>query len=92
MITLHTTVAQFPKFSEDWQFIHTSSPGHIRSEEKAESADKIVKHILNTPEDPWRALMEWRATPNCDYPSPSKRLNNRRIRTLVPQSIETLED
>ena len=36
--------------------------------------------------------MEWRATPNHDFPSPSERLYNRRIRTLVPQSIKTLED
>ena len=85
--------SQFQKFAEDWQFIHTSSsPGHAQSNGKAESAVKIVKHILDTSEDPWRALMEWRATPNRDFPSPSERLYNRKIRTLVPQSIESLED
>ena len=85
--------AQFKRFSEEWQFIHTtSSPGHAQSNGKAESAVKIIKHILNTSEDPWRALMEWRATPNRDFPSPSERLYNRRIRTLVPQPTETLED
>lgn len=36
--------------------------------------------------------MDWRATPNRDFPSPSEGLYNRRIRTLVPQPTETLQD
>lgn len=85
--------SQFQKFAEEWAFIHTtSSPGHAQSNGKAESAVKIVKHILNTAEDPWKAVMEWRATPNRDFPSPSERLYNRKIRTLVPQSPEALSD
>ena len=52
---------------------------------------KIVKHILQTADDPWRALMEWRASPNRDFVSPSERLYSRKIRTLVPMSTETLQ-
>ena len=83
---------EFARFAKEWQFIHTtSSPNHSRSNGKAEAAVKIVKHILQTADDPWRAIMEWRASPNRDFVSPSERLYSRKIRTLVPMSTETLQ-
>lgn len=84
--------AEFAKFAKEWQFTHTtSSPTHPRSNGKAESAVKIVKHILQTADEPWKALMEWRASPNRDFASPSERLYSRKIRTLVPLSPEELQ-
>lgn len=83
----------FHKFAEDWRFTHTtSSPGHSQSNGKAESAVKIIKHLLNRSDDPWKALMEWHATPNRDFTSPSERLYGQRLRTLVSQPQEALSD
>jgi len=83
----------FHKFAEDWRFTHTtSSPGHSQSNGKVEPAVKIIKHLLNRSDDPWKALMEWHATPNRDFTSPSERLYGQRLRTLVPQPQEALSD
>jgi len=79
------------KFAEDWRFTHTtSSPGHLHINGKAESTVKIIKHLLNRSDDSWKALMEWHATPNRDFPSLSERLYGRKLRTLVPQPQEAL--
>ena len=81
---------EFKRFATEWRFNHTtSSPTHARSNGKAESAVKIVKHLFKTAADPWKALLEWRASPNRDFSSPSERLFSRKMRTLVPQPVES---
>ena len=87
------TSTEFRKFSNEWCFEHTtSSPYTPRSNGKAESAVKIVKKILKTAKDPMRGLikMEWRASPNRDFASPSERLFSRKIRTFVPQDEQQM--
>ena len=82
--------SEFKRFAEAWQFKHTtSSPTHAESNGKAESAVKIVKHLFKTAADPWKALLEWRASPNRDFRSPSERLFSRKLRTLLPQPEES---
>lgn len=84
------TSYEFKRFTEEWQINHTtSSPIHPRSNGKAEAAVKTVKHMFKSSSDPWRALMEWRASPNRDFKSPCERLYSRKIRTLVPQPSES---
>lgn len=83
------TSYEFQKFSEDWKFRHTtSSPTHSQSNGKAESAVKIIKRLLKTSKEPWMALLEWRASPNRDFPSPAERLYSRKLRTSVPMAQE----
>ena len=83
---------KFREFAADWRFTHTtSSPYHSQSNGKAESAVKIIKNLFKTAEDPWKALLEWRAAPNRDFKSPAERLFSRRLRTMVPQPLEALE-
>ena len=85
------TSTEFRKFSKEWCFEHTtSSPYTPRSHGKAESAVKIVKKILKTAKDPMRGLMEWRASPNRDFVSPSERLFSRKIRTFIPQDEQQM--
>jgi len=84
--------AEFKTFAKQWCFKHTtSSPYTPRSNGKAESAVKIFKRILKSCSDPMRGLMEWRASPNKDFASPSERLFSRRIRTLIPIDDNQLE-
>ena len=53
---------KFREFAVDWRFTHTMlSPYHSLSNGKAESAVKIIKNLFKTAEDPWKAMLEWRA-------------------------------
>ncbi|XP_067947077.1 uncharacterized protein [Watersipora subatra] len=81
---------EFKRFAEDWQFKHTtSSPTHAQSNGKAESAVRIVKHLYKTAADLWKALLEWRASHNIDFCSPSERLYSRKLRTPLVQPEES---
>jgi hypothetical protein len=85
------TSQEFRLFADEWGFAHTtSSPYHPQSNGKAESAVKIVKRIFKVSDDPWRALMEWRNTPNRDFDSPNTRLLGRQVRCFLPIAEEHL--
>ena len=85
---------EFTEFSEEWEFKHvTSSPSHVKSNGKAESAVKVAKfkkaHRDN--KDPWLALLDQRNTPTQGVnSSPVQRLKSRRTRTLLPVSANLL--
>jgi len=60
---------EFTEFSREWEFKHvTSSPGHAKSNGKAESAVKVAKRIFKKAhkdnKDPWLALLDQWNTPN----------------------------
>ena len=90
------TSHEFHQFSVDWGFTHISSSlHHHRSNEKAESAVKIVKSLfrkaLKDKKDPWLALLDQRNTPTEFLESsPAKRLMSRRTRTLLPTTSSLL--
>ena len=90
------TSHEFHQFSVDWGFTHiSSSPHHHRSNEKAESAVKIVKSLfrkaLKDNKDPWLALLDQCNTPTEFLESsPAQRLMSRRTRTLLPTTSSLL--
>ena len=56
------------QFSNEWEFEHrTSSPYYPQSNDKAESAVKVVKQLMNKAlahvRDPWLSLLELQNTP-----------------------------
>lgn len=81
---------EFSEFATHWEFQHvTSSPYHLKSNEKAESAVKIVKSLIKKAQrdnkDPWLSLLDYRNTPTTGMQrSPAQRLMSRRTKTLVP--------
>ena len=93
---------EFSDFSREWGFTHTvSSPYHSssygkdsRSETMAtiESAVKFAKRLFRWSSDRFLALLEWRNTPTVGINlSPCQRLFSRRIRSLVPLTLENLQ-
>ena len=84
--------ATFRKFAEEYNFTHTTSSPHFpQSNGQAERTVQTVKRILTRSDDPFLALMTYRATPLpwCGY-SPAKLLMGRNIRTKIPQVAEHL--
>ncbi|MCG8429883.1 MAG: DDE-type integrase/transposase/recombinase, partial [Candidatus Omnitrophica bacterium] len=85
------TSSQFSSFMNKWGITHKcSSPGHHQSNGKAESAVKIVKHMmkksLQNGEDQYEALLELRNTPRQGLNiSPSEQMFGRATRSLLPQ-------
>lgn len=80
---------EFLKFAQRWGFQHiTSSPGHPRSNGRAEAAVKIIKHMMkkanHDKQDQYEALLELRNTPRQSNKSPAELMLARRARTLVP--------
>ena len=80
------TSSQFAQFSKTWGFNHTSSsPGHPKSNGKAEAAVKIVKRLMKRAKDPYLALLEYRNTPTAGMTtSPIERLLQRETRSILP--------
>jgi transposase InsO family protein len=87
----------FKKFSEMWDFEHiTSSPGHSRSNGKAESAVKTAKKLMmkakEDGKDSYLALLDYRNTPaQATHLSPAQVLMSRRTKTLMPTTANLLK-
>ena len=77
-------------FAERYKFSHvTSSPHYPKSNGFIERMVRTVKQLMKYEDDPYLALLNYRATPLpwCGL-SPSQLLMGRRIRTPVPQVKE----
>ena len=87
---------EFADFARAWDFEHlTSSPGHSKSNGKAESGVKTAKRILRKSikagTDPNLAILDYRNTPTQGMTSsPAQRLMGRRTKTLLPTTQSLL--
>ena len=84
------TSQEFQMFAKKWCFRHkTSSPGHHKSNGRAESAVKIIKQMmkksLQQGQDQYEALLELRNTPRQYADAPAEAMFQRKIRTLIPR-------
>ncbi|KAK7111385.1 hypothetical protein V1264_011026 [Littorina saxatilis] len=76
---------EFRKFASTYGFDHTtSSPYYPPANGKAERAVETVKNLLKKADDPYIAIMMYRATPLQIGKSPAELLMGRKIRTIVP--------
>ena len=80
---------EFKPFAERYEFKHTtSSPRYPQSNGRAENAVKVVKAIMTkameSRNDPFLALLEWRNTPTEKGRSPAEIIFGRRTRTRLP--------
>jgi len=83
--------SEFQKFAKEYGFIHrTSSPRYPQSNGFAEAAVKTVKTLIKKSQDPYKALLEYRATPLSNGYSPAELLMGRRIRTTLPMNPQRL--
>ena len=83
---------EFTSFAASYEFqLITSSPYFPRSNGQAERTVQTVKCLLRQAEDPYKALLTYRATPLpwCHL-SPAELCMGRRVRTSLPQSSEQL--
>ena len=83
---------EFKEFAEKYEFKHTtSSPRFPQSNGQAERTIQTVKQLLTRSDDPFLALLVYRATPLpwCGY-SPAKLLMGRNVRTNIPQATDHL--
>ena len=83
---------EFAKFSSSFGFQHvTSSPRYPQSNGQVERMVQTVKRMIQKSQDPYLAVMSYRATPHpwCNL-SPAELLMGRRIRTTIPQTKELL--
>ena len=83
--------AEFNKFSQEWNFSHTtSSPHYPRSNGEAERAVRTAKEILQQ-NDIQLALLTYRATPlPALHASPAELAVRRRLRTTLPATPKNL--
>ena len=87
----------FQEFAKDWEFTHVvSSPYNSRSNGKAESAVKIAKTLIRKArlgkQDLWKAILDWRNTPTKGMTSsPTQRLLNRRVQSILPVDNHLLQ-
>ena len=83
---------EFASFARQYDFSHiTSSPHFPQSNGQAERTVQTVKRLLHNSEDPYMALLCYRATPLpwCET-SPSELLMGRRLRSNLPLREEEL--
>ena len=89
---------EYREFSSNWEFQHiTASPYHPEANGKAEPAVQTIKSLmkkaLRNEEDPYLALMNFRACPSPDgTPAPAVMLMNRRLRTRLPRLSRTKQE
>ena len=82
--------AEFSRFVARWDVQHkTSSPHHQQGNGRAEAAVKIAKSLMtkadNDRQDPYKALLAYRNTPQEGLgSSPAQRFLGRRTRTSLP--------
>ena len=73
--------AMFKEFAREYGFVHhTSSPRYPQANGEAERAMKTIKALLKNADDPYLALLAYRATPLQNEYSPSELLMNRKLR------------
>ena len=83
---------EFARFASSYEFNHvTSSPRFPQSNGQVERTVQTVKRLLKRSNDPYLALLSYRATPLpwCDL-SPAQLSMGRRIRTPIPQTNKLL--
>jgi hypothetical protein len=83
---------EFAQFATEYGFHHiTSSPRHPQGNGAAERPVRTVKSLLKASQDPYAAMLAYRATPlACGY-SPAELLMNRKLRTKLPLHPKNLE-
>jgi len=83
--------SEFRRFAKEWGFTHvTSSPRYPQSKGFAESAVKTVKKLLKKNTDPYKALLEYRATPLFNGFSPAELSMGRKVRSILPMDRSRL--
>ena len=86
------SAAAFNSFAKEYGFTHvTSSPRYPQANGTAERAVKTVKQLLEKNEDPYMAMLVYRATPLENGYSPAELLMSRKLRTTLPVISEQLE-
>lgn len=82
------TSQEFYKFSSQYNFCHlTSSPLYPQSNGQAERGVQTVKGLITKAEDPYMALLSYRATPlSWSSLSPAELSMGRRLRCSLPQA------
>ena len=73
------------QFAEEYALTHTTtSPRYPQANSEVERAVQTVKHLLKKAQDPYRALLAYRATPLESGLCPAELLMGRKIHTQVP--------